>query len=171
MRLTFWSRLFSRDCAFSCSRRSCAWSADSSALFLDRTSAISSFALKRKDVRPPQGSRITVMRPIICYLLCNFFLRMGLQGLVALLLLFNPGQIVLGTSFQRFFVLFVTLNDFLVFLKSLKKIRERPLHRIQITGHLLLLRQGLIELLLGLLLLFLLISCIQITFYLQHTPF
>lgn len=54
--------------------------------------------------------------------------------------------------------LFVTLNNILVLLQSLEKVGERSLHGVQVTGHLLLLQQGLIELLLGLLPLPLLIS-------------
>ncbi len=57
--------------------------------------------------------------------------------------------------------LFVTLDDILVLLQSLEKIRERSLHGVQVIGHLLLLQQGLTELCLGRLSLRLLISWIQ----------
>lgn len=38
-------------------------------------------------------------------LLANFLLSMGFKGLVALLLLFDPGQIVLSASFQCLLIL------------------------------------------------------------------
>lgn len=68
-------------------------------------------------------------------------------------------------DFSLFSNLFVTLNNILVLLQSLEQVSERSLHGVQVTGHLLLLQQGLIQLLLGLLSLFLLISCIRVNRY------
>lgn len=106
--LTLWSRLFSSDCTFSCSRRSWAWSAETSALYFDRTSAISSFALRVKN----ECQLLVVLQDIStivmtdqCFLLGNFLLSVGFKCLVALFLLFDSCQIVLSTSFQSLFIL------------------------------------------------------------------
>lgn len=50
---------------------------------------------------------MTLMRDTTAsgFLQGNFLLSMSFQGLVALLLFFDPHQIVLGTSFQRLLVL------------------------------------------------------------------
>lgn len=69
---------------------------------------------------------------------------------------------VFSLCFLTFSNLFVALNNILVLLQSLEQVGERSLHGVQVTGHLLLLQQGLIELLLGLLSLPLLISCIRL---------
>lgn len=106
--LTFWSRLFSSDCTFSCSRFNWAWSADTSDLFLDRTSAISAFALQMNNTCQSDTIPLaiyTINTEESGFLLGNFLLSVGFQGLVTLLLLFDPHQIVLSTSFQSLFIL------------------------------------------------------------------
>lgn len=113
------------------------------------------------------------------FLLANLLLSVDFECLVTLLLLFDPCQVVLSTSFQRLFILwkshtkqfnyknkgllnncfkydrkafsnlFVTLNNILVLFQSLKKLSERPLHAVQVTRHLVFLQQSCTELRLG----------------------
>lgn len=68
--------------------------------------------------------------------------------------MFSHGDISLWFSH-----LLVALDDLLVLLQSLEKLRERSLHRVQVTGCLVSLQQCLVEPHLGQLFFFLLKSC------------
>lgn len=111
--LTFWSRLFSSDWAFSCSLRSWAWSAATSDFSLERTSAISPFALRIRGSQPSEPTQSPATKQfcnyfaqsIVWVLQANFLLCMGFQGMVALLLLLDPSQIILSTFLQHLFIL------------------------------------------------------------------
>lgn len=57
-------------------------------------------------------------------LLANFFLSMGFKGLVALLLLFDPGQIVLCACFECLLILRKKAQKLFYNLKKNKKKTE-----------------------------------------------
>ena len=112
-------------------------------------------------------------------LLAELLLSVGLQGLIALLLLPDPHQVLLGAAFEGLLILegktshvnttcplfegtlaeggqawaadlLVALQDPLVLLQSLEELREGGLQGALLLACLLLLRQGLVQLGLGL---------------------